>query len=409
VRDKGRGVIHRLCLPGRVALSRRRWTRPDGSGVVPVDPLLDRADRAVSLGVTRLACRLALDAHSFARAAANLEAAAQLSLSAETLRKLVEAEGKLVVEAQTHEQLELDWHARDCVPTPRDVTAGPGGEAESGGGGWGEPVSRVYLSCDGVHVPLVTAAEKCGRREKTAARRRSAGRRTRPLPPRKPGADPHFKEFKIVTLYDQGRERRVVRATRRDHRHAGRLVRRLAAAARLREAQEKVAVVDGAPWIEAQLRRNAPYLDAVTLDFYHLSQHVHQTRAEVFGEEDAAGRAWAGGLLHAVKHGGYAPLWDALVELRARTRSPARRRAVDVLMHYAAARREMIGYERHEARGWDIGSGPMESMCKATTRRLKGRGMRWDADNAEAIMALECLVQGQEWDHWWSKRHRLLN
>jgi hypothetical protein len=43
-------------------------------------------------------------------------------------------------------------------------------------------------------------------------------------------------------------------------------------------------------------------------------------------------------------------------------------------------------------------------MCKALTRRLKGRGMRWNADNAEAVMALEALMQSDAWSTWWQHR-----
>jgi len=40
-------------------------------------------------------------------------------------------------------------------------------------------------------------------------------------------------------------------------------------------------------------------------------------------------------------------------------------------------------------------------MCKATTQRIKGRGMRWDGDNAESIMALEALEQSGAWQTYW--------
>jgi len=36
---------------------------------------------------------------------------------------------------------------------------------------------------------------------------------------------------------------------------------------------------------------------------------------------------------------------------------------------------------------------PMESMCGVTTGRIKGRGRRWDLENAEAMMALEAVHQ----------------
>jgi hypothetical protein len=59
-------------------------------------------------------------------------------------------------------------------------------------------------------------------------------------------------------------------------------------------------------------------------------------------------------------------------------------------------RRPMIQYPEFVAQGRHIGSGPTESMCRATTERLKGVGMRWGADNAEALMALEALDQSGE-------------
>jgi hypothetical protein len=41
-------------------------------------------------------------------------------------------------------------------------------------------------------------------------------------------------------------------------------------------------------------------------------------------------------------------------------------------------------------------------MCRATTERLEGVGMRWDADNAEVVMALEAQDQSGEWPRRWS-------
>ena len=94
MRNKGRSPVSRLTLPGRVTLERQRYARADESSVVPVDVLIDQASRLVSLGVRQLGCRLSLDAHSFERAAGNLQAAAHLTISTQTLRQLVEAEGK---------------------------------------------------------------------------------------------------------------------------------------------------------------------------------------------------------------------------------------------------------------------------------------------------------------------------
>jgi len=58
----------------------------------------------------------------------------------------------------------------------------------------------------------------------------------------------------------------------------------------------------------------------------------------------------------------------------------------------------MIQYPQFRQRGWQIGSGPTEAACKTTTQRVKGRGRRWAASNAEAIMALDALQDSQLWN-----------
>ena len=62
----------------------------------------------------------------------------------------------------------------------------------------------------------------------------------------------------------------------------------------------------------------------------------------------------------------------------------------------------MIKYPEFLEQGRQIGSGPTESMCKAVKQRVKGRGMRWDGDNAESIMALEALEQSGAWQAYWN-------
>ena len=339
-----------------------------------------------------LACRLNLASHNFDRAADNLARAAQVRLSGELLRQVVEAEGRAVHKAAQAGRLPLDWDAADCAA--HDADGRPTGR------------TRVYLGSDGVKVPVVTDAEKRARRTKVKATRQRRGRKCRPLPRAKAGADQGYKEFKIVTFYDDTQEHRLVSVTRGDCAVAGRLMRRDAGRVGLGRAGDKVAVVDGADWIKNQIGRQSLPVDAIGLDFYHLADYVHKTRRAVYGEEDpqdpaAPGHAWAAGVLHTAKHDGYAALRDALVAWKGQLRGRKRRGAAEALLGYVTDRREMILYPEFRAVGRQIGSGPTESMCKATTQRIKGVGMRWDADNAEAIMALEALEQSGAWQDYW--------
>jgi hypothetical protein len=350
-----------------------------------VDQWLEIAEATISLGVREMACRLNSDGKNFDKAAANLARTAQVRLSGETLRVLVEAEGKRVLQAQRSGQLQIDWSALDC-------------RTEQG-------TTRVYFGADGVTVPLVTDAEKLSRRQKVKQKRRRRGKKARPLSLRKVGADQRYKEFKIIAFYDETQEHRLVCGTRGDHEVAGRLMRREAARVRLDLADEKVGNVDGSPWIRNEVQRQSLPLDALGLDFYHLGDNAHKARREIYGEDDEAGKNWVGDVLHSFKHDGYEGVWQGLLEWRVGLRG-GKRKAADRLLSYVNERREMIKYPEFLAKGWQIGSGPTEATCKTLTARLKGSGMRWDSDNAEAIMALEALTQSGQWDLYWRTQLR---
>jgi hypothetical protein len=384
-RNKGRQDFTVLTINGRVQLWRRRWHSPDEGTTTPLDAWLDTFESTISLGVREMACRLNGDGKNFDKAAANLARTAQVALSGETLRTLVEAEGQRVLRAQRSGQLPLDWSAADCKVE-------------------GKATTRIYVGSDGVMVPLVTDTEKTNRRQKVKEKRRRRGRKARPLPPRKAGADRRYKEFKIVAFYDETQEHRLVAGTRGDCEVAGRLMRRDAGRIHLDLADEKVGNVDGSPWIRNQVERQSLPLDALGLDFYHLSENVHKARREIYGDDDEAGKEWAGGLLHVFKHDGYEAAWSQLLEWRLALKRG--RAAADRLVNYVSERREMIRYPEFRSKGWQIGSGPTEATCKTLTARLKGSGMRWDGDNAEAIMALEALTQSGQWDWYWKSQLR---
>jgi hypothetical protein len=356
-----------------------------------LDALLDAAEATVTVGVRELACRINQASRSFDKAADNLARAAQVSLSGELLRQVVLAEGRAVLQAQQSGALAIGWTAADC-PVP--ATGGPPPGA----------ATRVYLGADGVKVPLVTDAEKQARRHKVKQKRRRCGKRRRPLPRPKPGADQRYKEFKIVTYYDDTQDHRHVSVTAGDHQAAGALMRRDACRLRLDLADDKVAVVDGAEWIANQIKGQSLPIDVIELDFYHLADNVHKARRAVYGEEAAAGYEWAAGVLHAAKHEGYAALRDRLVAWKVGLRGAKKRQAAEGLLGYVTDRRTMVEYPEYLAAGRQIGSGPTESMCKTTTARLKGVGMRWEAANAEAIMALDALEQSGEWKRYWQFR-----
>jgi hypothetical protein len=357
-----------------------------------VDSLAGLAQRTVSVGAQELMCRLNQNAGSFAKASENLLRAAQLRASKEQVRQVVEQAGQAVVKAQADFSLLPAWTAEQCV-------VGADGQGPN-------RTTRLYLGVDGVLAPMVTTAEKQKRRETAVKKRRAKGasnRRRKPLPPVRGGADQRYKELKLVQFYDQGNQRQHCVVTRGDHRQAGMLINREARRLHAAKADQRIANTDGAVWIDHRIDEAQLSFHGRGLDFYHLRENVLGARRTLFGD-DEAGKAWAGQLLHTVKHQGYQPFWDQLTEYRAGLRSAAKRKALDRLLHYVAQRRHLINYPRFIACGWQIGSGPTEAGCKTVTLRLKGRGRRWEPRHAQALANLAAIDQSGQWDTYWQTR-----
>ena len=211
-----------------------------------------------------MACRVNLSATSFVRAAAALERTAQVKLSGERLRQVVEATGRRVLKAQQDDAIAVTWHAEDCVVPDSETSK----------------TTRVYTGCDGVMVPIITDAEKVKRREKVKAKRRLRSKKCKPLPPRNRGSDLSWKEFKVAFFYSEDAKRQHVAFTHGNHVAAGKLLRREADRLRFQEADQRVGLVDGAVWIREQMHLHFAELDALGLDFYHLSENVHRARSQ---------------------------------------------------------------------------------------------------------------------------------
>lgn len=382
MRNKGSSEHTLVSINGAIRLSRSHFHGKQEGTITPVDVLLDVAEATVSLGVREMACRLNGGSKSFARAAEDLARAAQIRLSRESLRQIVESQGKQVLAMAQSGELTVDWCAKDCLGADGKTT--------------------IYMSSDGFTAPMVTDAEKHKRRAQVMEKRKKSHKKRRRLGQVKPGTDQRYKEFKAVMFYDQTMDHRLVNVTSGNCQAAGALMVRDAGRLGFGAADYRIANIDGGPWIINQIRSRHLPMTAVGLDFFHLAENVHKPLHVIYGVDSPEGKALGGVWLHTVKHQGYEPFREALLEKRGQLRGKAQKAAMDQLLNYASDRREMIHYPEFLARGWQIGSGPMESQCRVVPDRIKGPGKRWDRDNAEAVMALEAVHQSSLWSKLWN-------
>ena len=355
------------------------WNKQRGS-VAPLDHWFGIALERYSPGVREMACRLSLN-EAFVPGSELLARTAQVTISSSAIQELVKREGRRAEMAIRQGRYGPDWTAMDCA----DQT--------------------LITGADGVMVPMVTEGQKRKRRASESKNRKEQGRKStaRACRPRT-GSNGPYKEFKIVSFYDNDKAHMYAVGTGGDHAALGRLMRREASKLKIDQARHKYSVTDGAEWIARQYARQLPMLEENILDYYHLREHVTLAGQALYGEGTAPAQAWREGMMGYVWNQGSLSMLDRLASYLRRHRSGPKAEALKSLRDYVAKRVNMTDYPSYRQLGYDCGSGPTESFCGTLTRRLKGRGMRWDDDNAEAIMALGSLYYSNLWANFWAKQ-----
>jgi len=369
-----------LTVNGRVEFCRTVYWNAKGGSVAPLDELLGMATESYSPGVREMACRLSIH-EAFVPASGNLARMAQLSISSSALRELVEREGRRAEQSIRREQYGPDWTAENCTE------------------------QTLITGADGVMVPLVTEEQKRKRRATETFKRRRRGRkngRRRGRP--KLGSDGPYKEFKIVSFYDPDKCHKYAVGTSGNHEALGRRMRREAGKLQIGRARRKYAVTDGAEWIANQYRVQLPMLDEHILDYYHLRDNVIVASHVLYGEGTRKAKTWREEMMGTVWDQGSLVMLDRLLNYVRRHRRGPKREALESLRKYIGKRVNMTDYPSFRQAGYDCGSGPTESFCGTLTTRLKARGMHWDKDNAEAIMALGSLYYSNLWANYWTQQ-----
>jgi len=189
----------------------------------------------------------------------------------------------------------------------------------------------------------------------------------------------------------------------------GPLLRRQAAAVGMERAAVWVALTDGGAGLEEFVRDNFGRPDLVViLDFWHAAGYLEElARAACPADEAAAGRL-AGEWCRLLKEEGGALTLAALLAWDfGPRRSRALREQLARVREYFGSNLHRMEYPEYLSEGWQIGSGAVESACKAVVgQRLKGAGMRWGEAGAHALCHLRALYRSEKgvWEAFWQRR-----
>lgn len=184
----------------------------------------------------------------------------------------------------------------------------------------------------------------------------------------------------------------------------GQPLRNQAAQVGLDRAERWVGITDGGAGLEELLRGHFPRVQVVILDFFHVAEHLSGWAKAVHPDDPTEAERVAGEWCHRLKHeGGQA----VLAGLRAVDvgRKAAAREAHRELLGYFGNQAHRMDYPTYRAKGWLIGSGPVEAACKqVVNQRLKVTGARWSEAGADAVCHLRALFRSEkgQWDAYWA-------
>jgi hypothetical protein len=187
-----------------------------------------------------------------------------------------------------------------------------------------------------------------------------------------------------------------------DLKELGPQMRRQGAQVGMDQADHWIALTDGGNGLEEFLRVYFPRAECI-LDFYHAAEHVNDLSKAWYADEERA-RTQAQAWCHTLKHEGGQALLAQLQDLDLRGKSATTREVHRQVTQYVANQCHRMDYPRYRAHGWLIGSGHVESACKTVVgARLKGSGMRWSEEGADAVCHLRALFKSQasQWDAFW--------
>jgi hypothetical protein len=186
----------------------------------------------------------------------------------------------------------------------------------------------------------------------------------------------------------------------------GEPLRRQGAQVGMDRAQRWIAISDGGSGLEEFLLTHFPRVEVVILDFYHAAEYLGAIgRAWHPGDEEAS-KAWSAPWGHELKHTGGEAVLSKLRALEDEAVPAAVRAPLGEAIQYFENQKHRMDYPYYRARGWQIGSGPVESACKSVIgARMKQAGMRWGTDGAEQVAHIRALFRGEtgQWEAFWSR------
>ena len=348
-----------------------------GHGLAPRDAELGVAGQAMSPGLRAMNDQAA-GAGPFAGAARLLENLAGVRLTVKRVERAAEASGAAAAAAVRDRAAMIT--ARKLVPFPPFPLP-----------------DKLYAAIDGTGVP-VTAKETAGRDGKGEDGRA----RTR--------------EVKLAVFFTQDkldkdgypvrdRDSSSYIATFEPARMFADLVEAEGIRRGAGHVRQLTILGDGAAWIWNIATARFPEATQI-VDLYHAREHLHELARVLEFMLGGQYQDWLAARLEDLDYGDINGICNAA---RAYPLAGVKKDELDKALGYFENNAPRMRYKWFRSRGLFVGSGAVESGCKAVIgQRLKLSGMHWTVAGAQAIATLRCQQASRPEDQiWYARRNQI--
>ena len=172
------------------------------------------------------------------------------------------------------------------------------------------------------------------------------------------------------------------------------------------ETQEVVVIGDGAAWIWNLADEHFPGATEI-VDYMHAKTHLYDVAKHAFGEEDQETvETWVNTTETPLYNGETSQVVARIRDLG--KQNPTIADVLEKQVGYFQKHAQRMQYRTFNEKGYQIGSGVIESACKhVVAERCKQAGMRWTQHGINAILFWRCLLKNDAWDTYWDTQDTL--
>jgi hypothetical protein len=169
------------------------------------------------------------------------------------------------------------------------------------------------------------------------------------------------------------------------------------------QAQEIIFVGDGAEWIWNLVDEHFPHAIQI-VDWFHAAEYLTPVAQAAFTDE-SEGKAWR---THARDLLWTSHVDEVIAECAGFVEQKRGGEPAQKALTYFRNNRQRMDYAGYRAKGYQIGSGTIESGCKQIgTQRMKVPGATWSLEGARRTAKARAAMLSGQWDYLTSRREHL--